>query len=691
MFVGTSEESKGYRMFDPNTKRVIVSRDVTFEDDIPFTKSPAQVPTQPIAPEPTARNESVSPPQAIRDPPESSSDTSSESSHDNEEDEGPGLQENDVAELPGTPERVLQPSPLREQEEERSPVLPRRQARGQGRFRWRDLPPRELSRRRRGIDPEPAPRTFYASNWQEDVALTVNKLEEPRVPINHKEAVESPEADRWAEAEQTELNSILKNDTYELVPRTGDMHVLGNKWVYRIKGGDTYKARIVVKGYLQKEGVDFAEIFAPTAKHITLRTVLHLAAVHDWELEQIDFVTAFLNGDLEEEIYMEQIPGHEDPVHPTWVCKLKKALYGLKQAPRQWFAKLKDALTSMGFTQHAADSCLFMRSSGTHVFLVVVYVDDLILAASNKKEVADFKKIMADKFAMKDLGALETYLGLKVTRDREAKTVSLSQSKYIDNMLEKFNLADAHPVATPLEPGHELTNPQHSGEKDPDVPYPQLVGTLMYIMVCTRPDICHALGLLTRFMAVGKHTASHWKGAQRVAKYLKGTKDFVLTLGGSQSQLEGYCDASWGDDHSTRHSTLGYCFSLGSGAISWRSKKSGSVAVSTTEAEYYAQAEAVKEGCWLRMLLEGLNEEQQQTIIRCDNSGAVKLAHNPVNHSRTKHIDITHHFLREKIAGKEVDLVQVSTKDNVADIFTKPLTKEGHQRLCSALGVTAPT
>jgi hypothetical protein len=192
-------------------------------------------------------------------------------------------------------------------------------------------------------------------------------------------------------------------------------------------------------------------------------------------------------------------------------------------------------------------------------------------------------------------------------------------------------------------------------------------------------------------MAAGSCTETHWKAAQRVAKYLKGTKDHVLLLGGTGTHLSGFCDASWGDDLSTRHSTLGYCFNLGTGAISWRSKKSGSVAVSTTEAEYYAQAEAVKEGCWLRMLLTGLKEEQEQTPIHCDNTGAVKLAHNPVSHSRTKHIDIAHHFLRERVANKEVELVQVPTKDNTADILTKPLTRAEHDRLSAALGIRSPT
>jgi hypothetical protein len=329
--------------------------------------------------------------------------------------------------------------------------------------------------------------------------------------------------------------------------------------------------------------------------------------------------------------------------------------------------------------------------TGDQVFLVVVYVDDLILATSSKTEVKDFKQAMADKFAMKDLGELETYLGLKIIRDREKRTIALSQTKYIENMLERFELREAHPCPTPLELGHDLTNPIHNSTPKSSLPYPQLIGTLMYIMVCTRPDICYALSVLTRYMAAGSYTETHWKAALRVAKYLKGTKDHLLLLGGTGTQLSGFCDASWGDDLSTRHSTLGYCFNLGTGAISWRSKKSGSVAVSTTEAEYYAQAEAVKEGCWLKMLLTGLKVEQGQTPIHCDNTGAVKLAHNPVSHSRTKHIDITHHFLREKVANKEVDLVQVPTKDNTADIFTKPLTKAEHVRLSTALGMKAAT
>jgi len=495
------------------------------------------------------------------------------------------------------------------------------------------------------------------------------------------------DVDKWMKAESVEVESILKNDTYELVPRSSNMNVLGNKWVYRIKPGGLYKARIVVKGYLQKEGVDFYEVFAPTAKHITLRAILHLAASLDLELDQVDFTTAFLNGDLHEEIHMEQIPGHEDPEKPNHVCKLKKALYGLKQAPRQWFAKLKEALEQMGFQQCMADACLFWQKDNDHLFFVVVYVDDLILAASNKEKLADFKKNMASKFAMKDLGQLETYLGLQITRDRKKRTVHLSQKKYIENMLVKFQLEDAHPASTPLERGHTLTDPDVCAGEPASVPYAQLIGTLMYVMVCSRPDLCHALSVLTRFMAEGKHTEAHWKAAQRVVKYLKGTKDWVLSLGSEHTSLQGHCDSSWGDDLSTRHSTLGYCFSLGSGVISWRSKKSGSVAHSTTEAEYYAQAEAVKEACWLRMFLEEVWDKPNTTVIHCDNSSAVKLAHNPINHSRTKHIDITHHFIREKIEQGVVELMLVPSKANVADILTKPLTREEHLRLCGLLGL----
>jgi len=206
---------------------------------------------------------------------------------------------------------------------------------------------------------------------------------------------------------------------------------------------------------------------------------------------------------------MEQVPSHKDPAHPEKVCKLQKALYGLKQAPRQWFAKLREALLSMGFVKNAADSCLFMHFKGSDVFLVVVYVDDLILAASNKQEMQAFKKTMAEKFAMKDLGALERYMGLKIVRDRSKRTISISQARYINNLLEWFGLSDAHPVATPLEVGHCLTALQDSSSTSPDVPYPQLIGTLMYIMVCSRPEICHALSVLTRYMGAGKYTEDH--------------------------------------------------------------------------------------------------------------------------------------------------------------------------------------
>lgn len=527
---------------------------------------------------------------------------------------------------------------------------------------------------------------LLSAEEQREIACAVTQCIDPQLPRNHREALNGPDSASWRAAMDKEMECLQKNNTFTLVPRTANMHVLGNQWVWRIKPGGLFKARIVVRGDWQIEGVDFFEVFAPTAKLASLRIVLHLAGVYGLHVEQVDFVTAFLNGDLEEDIFMRQVPGYEDPSRPTHVCKLNKALYGLRQAPRQWFAKLKEALESMSFTQSRSDLSIFFKRNGSSCFFIVVFVDDLTLAASDKQMLEDFKAEMGRRFEMKDLGELKTYLGIDISRDQRSGFFSLHQGKYITSLLNKFDMVDCHDVSMPLDPGHDLTDPQLASPPAPGKPYAQLVGSLMYLMVCTRPDLAFTICTLSRFMAEGKCTEAHWKAAKRTLRYLHGTKDWALQVGGRQEvNLIGWADASYGEDKQGRRSPLGFHFSLGSGPISWRSKLSDVVALSSTEAEYYAITEAAKEAAWIQSFLGELGTPIPRYHLWCDNQGAIAMTQNAVSHARTKHIDIKHHFIKDLVEDKKVTIEYVHTSENVADVFTKALPAPRHQQLCQRL------
>ena len=256
---------------------------------------------------------------------------------------------------------------------------------------------------------------------------------------------------------------------------------------------------------------------------------------------------------------MQQPKGYEDSVHPDWICLLQQALYGPKQSPRQWFALLRSFLLSLHFTQSDADLTLFVKHTGSDMFFVVVYVDDLTLATNSKSDLQAFKASMTERFEMKDLGELTHYLGLEVSRDRVSRTLSLSQARYVEAVLDRFSLSDCNPISTPLEANHTLTRPDDSPPFGSPKLYQQLVGSLMYLMVCTRPDIAYAVSVLSRYVAEGRCKEQHWAAGKRVLKYLKGTQAYRLILGGDGPiTLKCFSDSSWGDDHSTRRSTQGY-------------------------------------------------------------------------------------------------------------------------------------
>jgi hypothetical protein len=505
-------------------------------------------------------------------------------------------------------------------------------------------------------------------------------------PLTYAEAMQGPHGAEWGKAIGKEYLGLASRGAWEEVPQ-GRRKAIKGKWVFRVKilpGEEpVFKARFVAKGFTQQYGVDFFETFAPTAKLPTLRVLLDIAAREDMELHSMDVTQAFLQGDLHEEIYVEHPLGF--PGAPGTVLQLKKPLYGLKQAPREWHAKLRAALISMGLQPTAADPSLFLGPGRLHV---LVYVDDLILATPCPASMETLKSQLLDQFDMTDLGELRHYLGMQIVRDRPSRTVSLHQSAYITALLADYNLTSANPSLTPLAVDHKLTTPVVPST-GPHLPrYPQLVGSLMYAMVCTRPDLAFPISVLARYLAPGRATPDHMAAALRTLRYLNGTHQHALTLGGSSPLvLTGYSDASWSDDQSDRRSTQGYVFTLGSGAISWRSTRSSSVSLSSCEAELYAGTMAAQEARWLSFLLAELGYPQTPLTLYCDNKSTISLAENPVFHNRSKHIELRYYFLRELVQRGHLVLRHVASAVNPADIFTKALDKKLHRWMLLALGL----
>jgi hypothetical protein len=297
----------------------------------------------------------------------------------------------------------------------------------------------------------------------------------------------------------------------------------------------------------------------------------------------------------------------------------------------------------------------------------------MLVASSSLDLVDEFKTRLAAAYKIKDLGEVEVILGMRVIRDRAKRTLVLDQRRYIRNIIDTYGMANAHPSSIPVTTNSKLrADDSDDTALDPSVPYREAVGALMYAMTGTRPDIAFAVGLVSRYLATPRE--SHWRAVGQIFKYLRHTVDTVLTFDGSKHdlQLRGYSDADWGNDLDTRRSVTGYVFMLAGGAVSWRSRRQPTVALSTTEAEYMAAAEATTEAVWLRGFLTDLGVAQTgPTPIAEDNQGAIKLSLNDVNHSRTKHIDIRHHFVRERSQAGDIELVACATKDMAADMLTK--------------------
>ena len=418
------------------------------------------------------------------------------------------------------------------------------------------------------------------------------------------------------------------------------------------------------------------------ARLSSVRTLIVVSAARKWPLFQMDVKNAFLNGELSEEVYMKLPPGYSHPPgFPHRVFRLRRALYGLKQAPRAWFAKFSSTISQHGFSGSSFDTTLFMRRSGHVITIFLLYVDDMIITGDDMQGIQDLKHFLGQQFEMKDLGLLNYFLGLEVSSSADG--YYLTQVKYTSDLISRASITDSKIVDTPIEYNCRLNS--HDGESLSDTTlYRQLVGSLIYLTV-TCPDISYAVHVVSQFMAAPK--SPHYADILRIIRYLKGTIfDGLHFSSHSSLTLQAYSDADWAGDPTDRRSTIGYCFLLGDSLISWRSKKQTIVARSSTEAKYRALTATTAELIWLRWLLQDLGVDcSTATKLHCDNRSAIQIVHNDVFHERTKHIEIDCHFIRHHLLQGTLTLQSISSHNQLANIFTKPLPPGTFRVLASKL------
>ena len=503
-------------------------------------------------------------------------------------------------------------------------------------------------------------------------------------PKKIEEALEDPD---WVIAMQEELNQFERCKVWDLVDRPKGQGVIGTKWVFRNKLNENgeitrNKARLVAQGYRQEEGIDYDETFAPVARLEAIRLFLAYASFKDFKLYQMDVKSAFLNGELQETVFVEQPPGFESHSHPTHVYKLRKALYGLKQAPRAWYETLSKFLLSQQFTRGLIDTTLFIAKHKEHTLLVQIYVDDIVFGSTNEALCKRFEKLMQSKFEMSSMGELTYFLGLQVKQLQDG--IFLSQTKYAKELVKKFGLENSKPCNIPMASNCNLSKDE-KGKKVDSTLYRGMIGSLLYL-TASRPDIMFSVCVCARYQSDPRE--SHLQAVKHIIKYISGTTNLGLWYAkDSAFNLLGYSDSDYGGCRIDRKSTSGICQFFGSRLISWASKKQTSVSTSTTEAEYIAAGSCCSQILWLKQQLVDYGIIETKIPIFCDNNSAISISNNPVMHSKTKHIEIRYHFLKDHVEKGNITLLRVPTEDNVADILTKALEAKRFAYLRGEMGM----
>ncbi|CAK1600987.1 unnamed protein product [Parnassius mnemosyne] len=520
---------------------------------------------------------------------------------------------------------------------------------------------------------------------QANTYICANKISEfEYVPETYSAAISlnNVNAKKWKQSIEDELRAHEENKTWSLIEKPKGVRLIDCKWVFRIKddpSGPVFKSRLCAKGCGQKRGIDYTEVYSPTVRYDSIRVLLSEAVQHGLEISQFDVKTAFLYGDVKEDIYMKPPEGLK--VESNQVCKLYRSLYGLKQSPRCWNQKFDSLLKKYGFINSHADRCVYIGNINNNKVYLLLYVDDGLLMSGSKDSLNKVIFELKENFKIKQC-ELKNFVGLQI--EKLEKYIFIHQSKYIERLLCKFNMQDANCNKIPVDPHTTLEMGTEASDKN--IPYREAVGSLMHLAVESRPDIMYGVSLVSRYLNCYDQT--HWNVVKKILRYLKRTKDYGLCYLPSKSNLEAYSDADYAKDTSTRRSLTGYVFMKNEAAVTWATQRQHSVALSTTEAEFMAACSATKEAIWLKRLLMDINEFNQNSIcLNIDNKSAICLIKNVNYHKRCKHIDIRYNFIKEKYLEKQIDLNYVSTKEQYADIFTKALSKDKFQYLRSKIGV----
>ena len=650
---GVSEESKAYRLYDPATNKIIVSKDVVFEEEARWkweqesTISPSDLEWEDCV-------EHVNDEEGSNEPIDSSS-PSNESNGAGNSDGSPIVDESgpsstNEASVAGTS------NVEREKRATKTPTWMHDYVSGAG---------------------------ILSDEEQEENVAMFSSLSEPS---SFHDAIQE---ECWKRAMRLEIESIEKNDTWELCDLPSGATAIGVKWVFKTKLDkdgkvDKHKARLVVKGYAQKQGLDYSEVFATVARWDTIRTIFAFAAQRGMKIHQLDVKSAFLYGELEETVFVEQPQGYEVEGKEKKVYRLKKALYGLKQAPRAWYGRIEGYFVKEGFKKCPYEPTLFVKPAKGNDFLIVsIYVDDLIITGTSLDLIENFKTSMKSEFEMTDMGEMKYFLGVEMNQSEAG--IHLSQRKYAGEILKRFNMEDCNSVKSPIVPGCKLVKDDQSGFVDATV-YKQMVGCIMYL-AATRPDIMFVAGQLCRYMETP--TEQHMTAMKKVLRYIQGTKELgIFYKRGSYDRLVAYSDSDYAGDYDNRRSTSGYVCFLSGAAIAWSSKRQPIVTLSTTEAEFVAATACACQVMWLRRVFEHIGLAQEEgTVINCDNMSTIKLSRNPIMHNRSKHIDVRYYFLRDLVSDGTIELKYCNTQVQVADIMTKPLKVEQFEKLRSMLGM----
>ncbi|KAG6438793.1 hypothetical protein O3G_MSEX000229 [Manduca sexta] len=640
LLVGYSENTKGYRLYDPDSQEIVIARDVIIMEKVNenLTKTITQ------------DNQELNPEISVI------SEENQSSSTDVEDDSVESDDINDVTYVPS--ESVSESDSFYETDNA-------------------DDVTQETLQLPKRVRRQPDYFGFGGMACMQDVG-----------DLTLEEALRGRERQQWLVAVQEELRSFNENDAWELVDAPDNGTIVQCKWVLRKKYDSDnkvrYRARLVAKGFSQKKGVDYTETFSPVVRHTTLRLLFSLSVKLKLTVSHLDVKTAFLNGNLEETIYMQKPDCFDCNVNSNKVLKLKKAIYGLKQASRAWNKKVDVCLQDNGYKKSQLEPCMYIKNIDKCKTIVTVYVDDFFIFSNDKTEVKRLKEVLASQFNIKDLGIVKQCLGMNVNFSEKECSVTLNQENYIDLLLERFQMTECKTIDTPMDCKLNI----NKGTDINNLPYQQLIGSLMYLSVLTRPDITFCVNYLSQFNTC--HTYEHWGYAKRVLRYLKKTKSFGISyFKDGNSEIKGFVDADWANNKIDRRSYTGYCFVLSNGVISWECKKQKTIALSSTEAEYMGMSEACKEALYLRNLQFEITNNMYTVTLYNDNQSAQRLSENPLFHKNSKHIDVKYHFCRECVANKIVKFQYMQTSEMPADVFTKALCAKKHYIFIKSLGLNS--